>query len=484
MTNKLKTKGDQPPWPEPKPYTSNIFRRLARGWNSWLGLLNEWDFRISIGELNLLGKRVFLVNDPPLVRKVMVDEVELFPKHPYTLWILEPLIGRAIFSVNGEEWAIQRRLIDQAFQVASLKRVFPSMEKATRALLNRLDLKDKSNYVDIDEEMTMIAADVIIRTILSRPLEEEEANNIFKAFSRYQQRAGRALVMRFLRLPKSWIQRSLKRDASIIRSWIQSLIHDRLNHYKENSLNNIRPIDLLDTLIIAKDPKTNKSFSEDDLVDQVCFLFLAGHETSASSLGMAAWLLALFPDVQSRMRNEVLSVVSDRELDSMVKPDDIRQFPFGEAVFNETLRLYPPVSFFIRERLQTDTTLKAPEGKRRCPVGSLLTLSPWVIQRHEKYWPDPNCFRPERFLNQNENSNVRNAFLPFGMGPRKCPGASFAKQEAILVLAELLRRYELLPDANHEIELSGLLTLRSQNGIQLKLKPLEHKAKSSSETCV
>ena len=90
-----------PPWPKPFPYTANLFRRLARGWSSWFGLLNEWDFRISLGDLNLLGLRVFLVNDRALLRRVLVEEVEAFPKHPYTLWILEPLIGRAIFSVNG-----------------------------------------------------------------------------------------------------------------------------------------------------------------------------------------------------------------------------------------------------------------------------------------------------------------------------------------------------------------------------------------------
>ena len=138
MSNNTKKTSFEPPWPQPKPYTANLLRRLARGWKSWISLLNEWDFRIPLGELNLFGLPLFLVNQPSLVRKILVEEVEEFPKHVYTLWILEPLIGRAIFSVNGEEWAIQRRLIDQAFQIANLKRVFPSMVEATQALLHRL----------------------------------------------------------------------------------------------------------------------------------------------------------------------------------------------------------------------------------------------------------------------------------------------------------------------------------------------------------
>ena len=79
------------------------------------------------------------MNDRALLRRVLVQEVEAFPKHPYTLWILEPLIGRAIFSVNGDEWARQRRLLDQAFQVAQLEKVFPAMEAAKEAMLERLE---------------------------------------------------------------------------------------------------------------------------------------------------------------------------------------------------------------------------------------------------------------------------------------------------------------------------------------------------------
>ena len=90
-----------PPWPQPLPYTANLMRRFARGWISWFGLLNEWDFRIALGEINLFGLRIFLINDRSLIRRVLVEEVESFPKHPYTMWILEPLIVQGIFSVNA-----------------------------------------------------------------------------------------------------------------------------------------------------------------------------------------------------------------------------------------------------------------------------------------------------------------------------------------------------------------------------------------------
>ena len=455
----------QPPvYPHPEPYTANVLLRLRRGLRSWFALLNEWDFRVPLGRIEVMGRPLFLVNDPPLVRQVLVDQVERFPKHPLTLWLLQPLIGHAIFSINGAEWARQRRLVDQAFQVAQLRRVFPQMRGAVEALLERLE-RFGEGPVEMEAEMTLVTADVIVRTILSRPLEAAEAADILQAFQRYQRRAGQALVLRLLQLPAPLLQRYLGRHARTIRTWISAVIEERLAAPAGSE----PPDDLLQALLEAQDPETGSRFSAEELVDQVCFLFLAGHETSASALGMACYLLAQFPEAQQRLRLEVQAALAGQE-----RPlgfDDLRLLPYGTALFNETLRLYPPVSFFIRE-----ATADGQLGQSRCPMGALLTLSPWVIQRHEQHWSDPNAFRPERFLagsaTAQERAWARDAWLPFGLGPRKCPGAAFALQEALLVLAELVRRQRLLPEPGHRPDLVGRLTLRSRNGIQLRLERL------------
>ena len=461
---------DQPIRPKSATYTPNFLRRLRRGLDSWLNLLNEWDFRIPIGSVQFLGLNLFLVNEPAAVKHLLVDGVESYPKHPFTLWILEPLIGRAIFSVNGIEWARQRRLMDQAFQVAQLRKVFPQMGGAVTAMLARLDASVAASAgvvtVEIDQEMTVVTADVIVRTILSRPLGAAEAREVFEAFVRYQRRAGQALMLRFLRLPEQWLQRYLGRHASTIRGWIQAAIGQRMAMGVSS--------DLLQALIEAEDPETGSGFSEEELLDQVCFLFLAGHETSASALGMATYLLSQFPDAQQRLLQEVAVILEARPalggnpLDPLTF-DDLRQLPYGSAIFNETLRLYPPVSFFIREAAQDSELVD-----RRCPMRSLVTISPWVIQRHEHHWSDPDGFRPERFLadtaSPQEKQWAKDAFLPFGLGPRKCPGAAFALQEALLVLAELVRRYELLPEPGHQPDLVARLTLRSRNGVRVRLR--------------
>ena len=460
----------EPVYPPPEPYTPNFLRRIRRGLYSWFGLLNEWDFRIPVGALRFMGLNLLLVNEPAAVRQVMVSEVEAFPKHPYMLWILEPLIGRGIFAVNGEEWAQQRRLLDQAFQMAQLQRVMPQMAAACQASLARLEAQVAGDLVagrsvDADAEMTLVTADVIVRTILSRSLEGAEAEAIFAAFTRYQKRAGRALMLRLLRLPRRRLQGYLARDAAPIRAWLAAAIDARLNAPAAHT-----PGDLLAALIEARDPETGACFSREQLLDQVCVLFLAGHETSASALGMAVYLLGCFPEVQQRLRAEVLEVLGSRAgaPDRPLGFEDLRQLSYGAAIFNETLRLYPPLSFFSRES-QANTELAG----SRCPMRALVTISPWVIQRHEQHWSEPNAFRPERFLsdaNADDRRWARDAFLPYGLGPRKCPGAAFAQQEALLVLAELVRRFEVLPDPGHEPELVARLTLRSRNGIRVRLR--------------
>ena len=474
----------EPIYPKPAPYKKHFVWRLFKGLHSWFGLLSDVDFRIPIGSVQFKGLNLFLVNQPAAVKRLMVEEVEDFPKHPFTLWILEPLIGRAIFSVNGPEWARQRRLLDQAFQVAQLRKVLPQMAGAVDAMVERLDAAitqaqlTESVTVEIDEAMTLVTADVIVRTILSRPLEGAEAAGIFEAFARYQRRAGQALMLRLLRLSERRLQAYLGRHAGTIRGWIRAAIEVRLSgaeaasagsHNSDPAGISSPPQDLLQALIEAQDPETGSRFSEEELVDQVCFLFLAGHETSASALGMATYLVSCYPEVQQRLRAEVQQLLGSENTKRPLGFDDLRQLPYAAAVFNETLRLYPPVSFFIRES-QRDSELV----DRRCPMRSLVTISPWVIQRQEGQWPQPHGFQPERFLAETatpqDRQLAREAWLPFGLGPRKCPGAAFALQEAQLVLAELVRRYELLPAEGPPPDLVGRLTLRSRNGICVRLR--------------
>jgi cytochrome P450 len=441
----------EPVHPIPAPLREALLFRIARGLRSWLSLFTAISYRVPIGVESIFGKKMLLLNDPDDIRKVLVEKAHLYPKHPWIQWLLEPLIGKGVFSANGEEWHRQRNLLDPALQAAQLQKVFPQMESACKAMIQRLAKVADGERIAIEGEMTLVAADIMVRTILSIPIGELEAEEIFKSFSAYQQRAGQALMLQLLHLPKGLFRSYLGKYSTPIRSWISDRINERLNETGNYD-------DLLQALI------DGGGLSPKELVDQVCVLFLAGHETSASALGMAVYLMAQYPDVQQRCRDEVMKVTNLGERN--VDYSDLRKLSYLQAVFQETLRLYPPLIFLSREA-HAETKL----SNQPCPMRAVLTISPWTLHRHRTHWPQPDCFDPERFLS-GPAKPVKEAYLPFGLGPRKCPGAAFAQQEALLVMGELLRHFILIPAGSPEPDLVGHLTLRSRNGLHVSLQPI------------
>jgi len=190
-------------------------------------------------------------------------------------------------------------------------------------------------------------------------------------------------------------------------------------------------------------------------------LFLAGHETSASALSWATYMLAHSPAIQDRMVEEIHQVAGHRAL----HVGDMRSLALTRNVFRETLRLFPPVGFFAREASH-DCVMR----DKAIEAHSTVVVSPWLIQRHKKLWNSPDNFNPDRFNEDASRESLRKAYLPFGMGPRVCLGAAFALQEATLILASLVRNYKLLPVPDHTPYPVGRLTIRSANGVRLSLE--------------
>ena len=483
----------KPVHPQPKTYTGNPLVILARCWRNWLEGFDESSFTVGERSLKMNGLNYFLVNDSALIRQLMVDHSKDYPKHPYVYWILEPLVGNSIFAVNGDEWARQRRLIETAFQQSELNGRWQNMMAAADAMIVRLGKMprspDGSLVINVEEVMTWVTADVISRTILSVPLEEVEARNIFAAFKRYQEKARFAYALRFLVPRFTFARKILERDAVVIRDWIKKEVDKRLQGDlgKTGEIKEER-LDLLDCLKDAYDPVTDTRFSVDELVDQICFLFLAGHETSASGLTSASWLVALDQESQNRFREEATTH------DNTSAQAVLKNMRFGTALFKEVLRLYPPISFFNRvsaakcqalpktvgrylpvESYDKKKNIRSTtsESELRCPLGSMIVISPWSIQRHEKHWSKPNEFRPDRFMrnsaSQEDLQSAKEAWLPFGLGPRVCPGAGFALQESLIVLSQLLKSYMLETVPGNAPQWVASLTLRTANGINLKL---------------
>ena len=453
-----------PPYPKPHKDKSTFFLRFIRGWNSWLDVLFERSYRMKMGQVYTPRSMFYIVNDPEWVRKILVEKAKDYPKHKMLHILLEPLLGNSIFTTNGAVWERQRRLVDMAFEQARLKLVFPLMTACAKDMTDRLDTIANGESYEVDPEMTYVTADIIFRTILSENLEGPEALEIFEAFIEFQRHAQRAMVLAMYMLPVSWVTRSGCRSAEKIRSILSVIIERRYKEYHAGVTDKYD--DILAGLMEAKDPVTHDSFTYQELLDQVCMLFLAGHETSASTLSWSMYLISNAPDLQQKMYEEIMESVGDRDFEM----SDIKKMPKVWDVFRESMRLYPPVGTFVREATH-DHCIRDKEVEKGSPV----MVSPWLLHRHRELWERPDEFDPERFHTPSGQESLKCAFIPFSKGPRVCIGAAFATQEAILIIASVVRRFKLIADENHVPEPIGRVTIRSNNGIRVRMERRDQK---------
>ena len=456
-----------PPYPKLTVPKSKLLRLLLMPWyflksrHCSLAMIPEGAYRMSLAEVKGPVRSALFPLEPEMIRRVLVDEAEDFPKSELVADVLGILLGDSIFVSNGEVWKRQRRMMTPAFEHTRVKVVFDMMMQAADAMIGRLDAIASGREVNVEEEMTFVTADIIFRTIFSRPLRHGEAEVIFKAFSDYQQAAFAHGLNRLVPLPK-WASffefRRADASARIIRGILDPIIRKRYDsfHGGEPQTHN----DILQSLVSVKDEITGTHFDFRELCEQVAMLFLAGHETSASALSSTLYLLAMDQDIQERVHQEAAAVSGGERLAFA----DLRKLDLTRNVFAEAMRLFPPVPFLPRQ------------SAKRCPIrnkvaekGTVVSVSPWLIQRHRKYWQNPDAFDPDRFDRPETKDAERQCYIPFSKGPRVCLGASFALQEATIILASLLGRYRFDPVPGFKPNIVGRLTVRSTNGIRLRL---------------
>lgn len=221
------------------------------------------------------------------------------------------------------------------------------------------------------------------------------------------------------------------------------------------------PDDLATRIMTTPDPQTGRCFSEPEMVDQVAIFFLAGHETSASALAWALWLLAAHPDWQDLIASEA----------ALLTPDlaSVNTLRTTRAVFREALRLYPPVPMMVREAARP-----AAMRGRPVPRGAQLILSPWHLHRHQRLWDRPDDFDPGRWFRPEGRASARDAFIPFSAGPRACPGAAFAMIEGAVMLGRIVQAFRLQAGSSAPVPVARL-TVRGRDGILLFLTPRENR---------
>ena len=418
-------------------------------------------YRAWMAEFRTPFFRSYLCNQPDLVDLVLKERPDDFPKSDRIREGLAPLLGNSVFVTNGETWKRQRRIIDPAFEGGRLRDVFPAMLEAGQAAVARLARTADGTPQEIEAQASHAAADVIFRTLFSIPIEHEVAAQVFDKFREHQRAQPVLNLGAFLPLPK-WFPRFHKRrarqTAADIRALITRLTAERMARIKDGTA----PDDLATKIMTTADPQTGQTFDTEEMVDQVAIFFLAGHETSASALAWALYLLALYPDWQEGVAKEARQVISD----GAPEFSDIGKLRLTRDVFRETLRLYPPVPMMVREAA-------CPERfrDRDVPKGAQIVLSPWHQQRHKRLWDNPDAFDPARFQTENGREGLRCAYMPFSAGQRVCPGAGFAMIEGPLLLALLVRAYRFEAVADRPAMPVAHLTVRGRDGIWLRIRP-------------
>jgi cytochrome P450 len=446
-----------PPKPVPRPDRVSLWRYLRLFRADILSAQPARLYRAWMAEFRTPFFTSYLANDPAIIRTVLNDRPDAFPKSDRIGAGLRPLLGQSVFLTNGDTWKRQRRLIDPAFEGGRLRDTFPAMWAAGEAAADRLAPLADGTPRDIEPETSHAAADVIFRTLFSIPIDNAVAAQVFDQF-RAHQRSQPILNLAAFLPGRRWLprfhSRQTRRTAARIRALIEQLTADRAAAIAAGTA----PDDLATKIMTATDADTGQGFATAEMVDQVAIFFLAGHETSASALAWALYLLALFPDWQEQAAREAQDIAPHFGTLSRLR--------ITRDIFRETLRLYPPVPMMVRETTQAENF-----RDRDIAPGAQIVLSPWHLHRHERLWDNPDGFDPGRWQTENGRTCARDAWMPFSSGPRVCTGAGFAMAEGVLLLALLLRRFQFaIVDGRTPVPVAHL-TVRGRDGIWLRITP-------------
>lgn len=442
-----------PPKPPSRPDRVSLWRYMQLFRQDILSAQPARLYRAWMAEFRTPFFRSYLMNQPELVKTVLKDRPDDFPKSDRVSEGLRPLLGNSVFLTNGETWKRQRRIIDPAFEGGRLRKTFPAMWHASEAAAARLP----HGVVEIEEQTSHAAADVIFRTLFSIPIEDALASAVFHEFRAYQRSQPILNLAAFVPLP-SWMPRLFRRDTRASAARIRALIGQLVDRRAEEIAQATAPDDLATKIMTTQDPETGQTFSADEMVDQVAIFFLAGHETSASALAWALYMMALYPEWQDKVAAEAQALDT---CDFAV----MSKLPVTRDVFRETLRLYPPVPMMVREASRPEQF-----RDRDIKKGSQLVLSPWHLHRHERLWERPDDFDPGRWQTENGKVCGRDAYIPFSAGARVCTGAGFAMVEGPLLLARFLRDVAVSPIADRVPVPVAHLTVRARDGIWLNLR--------------
>jgi cytochrome P450 len=437
----------------------SLVRVIRQGDGDLLSLVPSDAYCKPYTYLGYSRRSILLVNDPEIARDILTDPLEIFPKNDLMVGALAPLVGDSIFVSSGERWRRQRAMVDPAFSHMRINRAFDSMVEAVDAYERELDRRAaEGEEFSLDLAMSELTADVICRTIFSRSLASQTVQEVFAAFAEFE-RSVASVSLAQLIFGKPWA--NVKQPDNVlaacetIRRHIGDLLDPRLGGDAP------QPEDIVSAVIAARDDATGEGFTREELIDQMGVFFLAGHETTASVLTWVFFILSQRPEVARRIRDEVAAVVGD----GPVQFAHVKQLGFTRNVFREALRLYPPITFIPRVAAE-----KTRIGRYNVKRGAMIMVSPWTAHRNELLWRNAELFDPDRFAKGARDDDRGGVLMSFGLGPRICIGAAFATVESSLILARLVRRFDVETLEPEKVRPVARLTTRPAEEIRCRIR--------------
>jgi cytochrome P450 len=404
-----------------------------------------------------LGARWHMVQDPGGLRRIFLDNVDNYPKSEVMLRMLRPAVGDSLFTSEGEAWRWQRRAVAPVFAQRNVVALSPVMTRTAERATRRLE--SCGGIAEMTSEMLSATFDVICEVALSGR-EHFDAAAYGEAITRYFETVGKASILDFLRVP-DW----MPRPGELLGRGAVRTMHAMVAAAIEARRRATTPPadDLLDHMLKAEDPETGRRMNPTDVLHNMQFFIVAGHETTALSLAWALLLLAWSPDIQERARAEARAAVGDRAASA----DDLAQAPYVRQIIEESMRLYPPVGMLSRN-------VRAPDVLcgRAIEPGDAMFLPIYALHRHQMWWTRPNDFDPDNFSPEAVKGRDRYLYLPFGAGPRACVGANFAMMQAQIILTTLLARFRFRPGPDPVPIPVMTMTLRPDTGVRLIVEPV------------
>lgn len=392
---------------------------------------------------------LFLVADPAQVRHVMQENHANYRRTPFHDR-LKSVLGEGLVTSEGELWQRQHRLLQPAFRAERIRRFVEIMGAAAAELAIQWHAAAGAGQVlDIAREMSDLTLDIVVRCMFGQ--EQRDGAAISTAVQEMQAWVS----ARFWSVAPAWTERlptpanrRFRHSLATVDTVVGRIVAERLAAGQAGD-------DLLGMLLPAADG--GGAIDARQVRDEVMTMLLAGHETSAAALTWVWHLLSCHPQVAEAVRDEVAQVLEGRRVPNA---DDLGRLDLTRAVIQEAMRLYPPVGWFGRLAAGSDRV-----GGYDIPAGAILLLSPWIVQRDPRFWPDAEQFDPARFMPGTRTKPY--TYFPFGGGPRSCLGTHFAMTEMLVALAVLALAVQLRHASDEPVRPELLVTLRPADGLPM-----------------